>query len=149
MFQGQDGEPTTQCERWGFPIPKPMSELAEPSRRIYPDEASERGLSTSLFDHGYANFLHCIESNCGERESTYCIVLANGYVDNCVAWNGYVTDIFLGEYAIGLEEAGLLPASEMVPQYPIGTRIFELKTGTAEEFWASPGFWVIEPSQLA
>lgn len=78
-----DGTPL--CDKWGLQLPGTIAQTKEQWRHIDRTETINRGFN--VLQPG--DFRHCLESNCGTTTKTYCIVQPNGYVENCIVFDGY------------------------------------------------------------
>lgn len=83
----RDADGNAVCDRWGYRLSAPLISYSQGFRRIYPEEAVERGFS--VIAPGGNEFRHCLINNCGNVVDYYCTVRSDGYVEGCYVWNGY------------------------------------------------------------
>lgn len=141
-----DEDNALHCDKWGYHLTGSFADNAESFRRIYPDEAAERGL-----DFFKGTFNHCLVNNCGEVLASYCAVDPNGLVLGCSKSDGYSEgywDLAFAALRIGGEcglpvELGYCDEAtnpDSYPNYPADTWFIRID-GTG--IWAGEGTYLV------
>lgn len=134
-----DGTPL--CDKFGLKLPGSIRGTAERWRHIDRTETINRGLP--VLQPG--DWRHCLESNCGYTAKSYCIVQENGYVENCIAFDGYGNgwaDLSFTALVFG-DECGFTMSNPSICNDYLTYRADQFMIDQAR-FPASSGMWLVE-----